>query len=293
MVNSGEYCDYPPSQLVPVLADEGVYLGSESTFYRILREEKLQNHRGRARQANPKTPTSHEAKGPNEVWSWDISWIPGPIEGLYYYLYLILDIFSRKIVGWEIWDRESEHLAAELVRRAVIAEKIGHRPLVLHSDNGSPMKGSTFQAQCRKLGIISSRSRPRVSNDNPYSESLFKTYKYRPAFPHSGFESLEAAREWTSDFVNWYNEEHRHSAIAFVTPGQRHRGEDKEILAKRKVVYERAKAQHPQRWSREIRKWENPDSEWLNPEREPKEGRKQSPQKTQAQVLETKCIHSA
>lgn len=282
VVNSKEYADYPPSQLVPILADQGIYLASESTIYRILREEKLQNHRGRTQLGGIKTVTSHEAKGPDEVWSWDISWIPGPITGLYYYLYLILDIFSRKIVGWEVWERESEHHAAELIRRAAISEKIGHRPLVLHSDNGSPMKGSTFQAQCRKLGIISSRSRPRVSNDNAYSEALFKTYKYRPAFPHRGFESLEAAREWTQGFVTWYNEEHHHSAIAFVTPGQRHRGEDEEILAARKAVYEEARAKNPRRWSRQIRRWVRPGSMWLNPEREPEQQQCQQENQQQA-----------
>ena len=262
-----EFADLPPSQIVPTLADRGKYIASESTFYRILRKHSQQQHRGRSIQRVARIPTTHEATGPNEVWSWDISWLPGPVKGMYYYLYLILDIYSRFIVGWEIWERESEEHAAELVTRAVLAQKIGTAPLVLHSDNGSPMKGSTFLETCRTLGIVPSRSRPRVSNDNAYSESLFRTYKYRPVFPSKGFESLETSRLWTRDFVEWYNEKHHHSAIGFVTPGQRHRGEHTEILEIRKKVYEEAKSSNPKRWSRNTRIWENPQSVFLNPEK--------------------------
>ncbi|MTV51085.1 DDE-type integrase/transposase/recombinase, partial [Heliobacillus mobilis] len=174
-VHQKEYSSLPPSQIVPDLADKGVYLASESTMYRILRESEQQHHRGRSKRPSSHPPETHIAKAPNQVWSWDISWLPGPAQGIYYRLYLILDIFSRCIVGWEIWEKETAEYASELVKKAVISEKIKGRPLVLHSDNGSPMKASSFLVLLEKLGVSSSFSRPRVSNDNPYSESLFRT----------------------------------------------------------------------------------------------------------------------
>ena len=262
-----EFADLPPSQIVPALADRGRYIASESTFYRILRKHRQQQHRGRSVKRISRIATTHEATGPNQVWTWDISWIPGPIKGMYYYLYLIVDIYSRFIVGWDIWKKESEVHARELITRAALAQKIGANPLVLHSDNGSPMKAATFLETCRALGIACSRSRPRVSNDNPYSESLFRTYKYRPVFPSGGFEDLEASRLWTGDFVEWYNEKHHHSAIGFVSPGQRHRGEHIEILEARKALYEKARRNNPRRWSGHTRIWKNPQSVFLNPGR--------------------------
>jgi putative transposase len=199
---------------------------------------------------------------------WDITWLPGPIKGKYYYLYLILDLFSRKIVAWEIWEEESAKLASELVRRAVLSERLTkNHPLVLHSDNGSPMKGATLLELLYKLSITPSRSRPRVSNDNPYAESIFRTCKYRPSYPAKGFKTLEVARQWVLEFVHWYNYQHKHSGIKFVTPVQRHTGEDKQILENRKRVYELAKARHPERWSRSTRDWTRQDKVWLNPER--------------------------
>ena len=230
--NAPEHAELPPSQIVPRLADEGIYLASESSFYRVLREVDQLHHRGRSKvpQAR-KTPTTHIAEAPNQVWSWDISYLPSWVRGRFFYLYLIIDIYSRKIVGWEVHEREGSEEAAALVQRSVIAEHCFRRPLVLHADNGSPMKSQTMQAKLYDLGIIPSHSRPRVSNDNPYSESLFRTLKYCPRWPSEGFESLESARKWTERFVAWYNEEHRHSQIRFVTPAQRHRGEDITILA--------------------------------------------------------------
>lgn len=199
---------------------------------------------------------------------WDITWLPGPIKGQYYYLYLILDLFSRKIVAWDIWEEESAAQASELVRRAVLSEGLTKKnPLVLHSDNGSPMKGATLLEMLYKLGITPSRSRPRVSNDNPYAESIFRTCKYRPGYPNKGFKDLEAARLWVLAFVRWYNYEHKHSGIKFVTPVQRHTGLDKQILENRKRVYELAKARHPERWTGSTRDWLLPDKVWLNPER--------------------------
>ncbi len=262
-----EYASRPPSQIVPRLADEGQYIASESTFYRVLRAAGEQHHRGRSqapRQSHP--PASHCATGPCQVWSWDITYLPGPAKGLFFYLYLIIDLYSRKIVGWEVHDQELAEHAAQLVRRAVWAEGCITSPLVLHSDNGSPMKASTLRVTLDKLGVTPSYSRPRVSNDNPFSEALFRTCKYRPAFPAKGFASLQAAREWVHHFVNWYNTEHRHSGIRFVTPNERHSGLDKISLAKRETVYALARAKHPERWSGRARNWAPAGPVWLNPQ---------------------------
>ena len=175
------------------------------------------------------------------------------------------DIFSRKIVGWEVHETESAEHAGKLIRKSCLSEGIYKEGLVLHSDNGSPMKGATMLATLQKLGVVPSFSRPSVSDDNPYSESLFRTMKYTPAFPNKPFKSIDAARQWVHTFVHWYNEEHRHSAIQFVTPAQRHRGEDKLILEKRKSVYLNAKSKKPGRWSGEIRNWDYVSEVWLNP----------------------------
>ena len=187
IVKQEEYADLPPTQIVPKLADKGTYIASESTFYRVLREEKMQNHRGRSQRPERRMPESHLAIAPNQVWTWDITLLGGPVKGLFYRLYLILDLFSRKVVGWEVWETEEAKHAETLVKKAVISEKIKGEPLVLHSDNGSPMKAATFLGLLENLGIQSSFSRPRVSNDNPYSEAMFRTLKYRPNFPHKGF----------------------------------------------------------------------------------------------------------
>jgi len=267
--NQPDYKSLPPSQIVPMLADEGEYIASESSFYRVLKEADQVNRRGRA--APPKTvvkPKGYKAENPNEVWSWDITYLASALKGSFYYLYLIEDIFSRKIVGWEVHEKESAAHASLLVRKACLSEGIHQEGLVLHSDNGSPMKGATMLATLQKLGIVPSFSRPSVSDDNPYSESLFRTMKYTPSFPAKPFQSIEAARKWVNEFVQWYNDQHHHSSIQFVTPNQRHAGEDKEILEKRKAVYKAAKERNPKRWSGEIRDW-NPVTEvWLNPPKE-------------------------
>jgi len=269
--NSPEFKSLPPSQIVPTLADEGRYLASESTFYRVLRVEDQQHHRGRSEQPTRKLPTTHCADGPNQVWCWDITWLPGPARGLFYYLYLIMDLYSRKIVGWEIHENESSNLAAQLMRKACLSENIASQPLVLHSDNGSPMKGSSMLETLYQLGVASSFSRPRVSNDNAYSESLFRTCKYRPDYPANGFATIDEAREWVLSFSRWYNTEHKHSGLKFTTPEQRHSGKATKILEYRKQVYRLARERHPNRWSGEIRDWELSGNVWLNPEKEPSE----------------------
>lgn len=260
------YASLPPGQIVPRLADEGVYIASEASFYRILREANEQHHRGRQRAPRPPAePPRLVARAPNQVWTWDISWLPGPAKGLFFYLYVIVDLYSRKIVGWEVYECELADYAAEVVRRAVLAERCIDQPLVLHADNGSPMKGETLLATLYRLGIVTSYSRPRTSNDNPYSEALFRTCKYCPSYPVNGFATLDEARAWVQRFVNGYNHDHRHSGIRFVTPVQRHQGQDHAILAQRQAVYEHARACHPERWSGNTRNWDPITEVWLNP----------------------------
>jgi len=266
--NQERWQSLPPSQIVPALADEDMYLASESSFYRILKEAGQLHHRGKA-QAPKKVnkPKSFKATAPNQVWSWDITYIATTIQGRFFRLYLVMDIYSRKIVGWEIHENETADHAAVLIRKTCLAEGIRKDSLVLHSDNGSPMKGATMLVTLQKLGIVPSFSRPSVSNDNPYSESLFGTMKYTPAYPSKPFESLDAAREWVSTFVHWYNEDHRHSGIQFVTPAQRHNGTELSILANRESVYKAAKQRHPERWSKGTRNWKSVTEVWLNPEK--------------------------
>jgi putative transposase len=267
--NSDEFASLPPSQIVPRLADQGQYLASESSFYRILRAQGQQHHRGRARPGvRRKPPTSYKASGPCEVWTWDITWMPGPVAGMFFYLYLIVDIFSRKIVGWEVHEREAADLAATLIQKAVWAEACVSRPSVLHADNASPMKGATMKTTLEKLGIMASYSRPRVSNDNPFSEALFRTCKYRPNWPTKGFTTKADAQDWVKSFADWYNGEHLHSATRFVTPNARHAGLDRATLASRAILYANARAQKPERWSGKTRNWQPAGPVWLNPENE-------------------------
>lgn len=268
--NRAEYASLPPSQIVPRLADQGIYLASESTLYRLLREVAQLEHRGKAlAPKNPSKPASYCAIAANQVWSWDITWLAAAIKGQFYRLYLIMDIYSRKIVAWEIHERESAEYASVLMKKACLREGIRPDQLVLHADNGGPMKGATMLATLQKPGVVPSFSRPSVSDDNPYSEALFRTLKYAPHYPDKPFDSIAAARQWVHEFVCWYNEQHRHSALQFVTPALRHAGKDKDILAARKRVYEQARQQHPERWSGAIRNWDPVAEVWLNPDHEP------------------------
>lgn len=268
VVNEPEYADLAPSQIVPKLADDGRYIGSEATLYRILKADKQLQHRQKSKPANPaKKPRALTATGPNQIYTWDITYLPTLVRGVFLYLYLVLDIYSRKIVGWQVHAEERSALAADLMTDICQREKVSRHQVTLHSDNGSPMKGATMLATLQQLGVMPSFSRPSVSNDNPYSESLFRTLKYRPNYPVRPFTDLQAARAWVTGFVNWYNYEHRHSAIKFVTPAQRHAVEDNQILINRKQVYLKAKSENPMRWSGEIRNWEPVSEVYLNPEK--------------------------
>lgn len=264
--NQPQYRSLPPSQIVPSLADKGIYLASESSFYRVLKKHQQQHHRGRTKpRRKVLAPTSFTATGPNQVWTWDISYCPSVVRGRHWYLYLMMDIYSRKIIAWEVHEAESGELAKKLVERALLREGCWQHPPVLHSDNGAPMTSYTLKARLAELGMLMSHSRPRVSNDNPYSESLFRTVKYCPEWPSKGFASLEAVRDWMLTFKNAYNEQHLHSGIRFITPAERHRGADHERLAHRKMVYEKAKRQTPRRWSGNTRNWEVAGPVSLNP----------------------------
>ena len=260
----------PPSQIVPILADEGEYVASESSFYRIMHDAKQQNHRGRSKAPERRPLSTHVATAPNQLWCWDITWLPGAVKGLYFYLYLILDVFSRKVVGWEIHDVESSEHAATLVTKSHLREGVGIKPLVLHSDNGSPMKGSSLLETMYRLNVISSYSRPRVSNDNAFAESIFKTCKYRPDYPSKGFINITTARDWVLQFVHWYNHRHKHSGLKFISPIERHEGREAQIMKQRNKVYAAAKAKNPNRWSGRTRNWDLPEFVALNPEKEEK-----------------------
>jgi putative transposase len=267
VVNQPEFAPLPPSQIVPALADQGRYIASESSFYRVLRDADQLKPRGKSRAPSRRRPQPFEATAQNQLWSWDITYLATTLKGRFFYLYLIMDVFSRKIVGWEIFERECAEHASSVFHKAHLREGVQGRELVLHSDNGAPMKGATMLATLQRLGVVPSFSRPSTSNDNPFSEALFKTLKYRPEYPSKPFNSLEAARRWVHTFVHWYNEQHRHSALKFVTPGQRHRGEDKEILRRRERLYGAARARRPERWSAATRNWQRQSTVLLNPGR--------------------------
>lgn len=270
VANEPRFADVPPARIVPALADEGVYLASESSFQRVMRAHGQSRHRGRAKAPRPqRTPTTHVASAPRQLWCWDMTYLPTEIAGRWLYLYLILDAFSRKIVGFEVHDTDDSQHAAHLVKRTALAEGIHAmkaRP-VLHGDNGATFKATTVLAMLHWLKIKPSYSRPRVSDDNAFVESLFRTAKYRPEFPAKGFADLGAARDWASRFVRWYNHDHLHSGIRYVSPADRHDGHDGEILQRRHRLYLEAQARNPRRWARHTRNWSRIDVVTLNPER--------------------------
>lgn len=265
VANAPEYRDLSPRQIVPRLADAGQYVASESTFYRILRAEKQLAHRERCRPATHRRPKEKKATGPCQVWSWDITYLRSPVKGQYFYLYMILDVWSRKIMAARVFSHERDQNSAWLFSEAIRCHAVDPLGLVLHSDNGSAMKGSTMLATLQQLGVMPSFSRPGVSNDNPFSESLFRTLKYRPEYPAQPFESEQQAQQWVSHFVQWYNSRHLHSEIRFVTPDTRHYGQEKALLNQRKEVYESARKKNPGRWSRQTRNWEPVGAVFLNP----------------------------
>ncbi len=259
IVNRPEFENLSPNEIVPKLADRGIYACSESTMYRLLREASQLAHRSRSKEPADRTPVVRVATKPNQIWSWDITYLKSPVNGSFFYLYMVVDVWSRLIVGWAVHEEESMDHASRMIERAARVHGVGLDELTLHSDNGGPMKGSTMLATLQRLGIVPSFARPRVCDDNPFSEALFRTLKYRPSYPDGPFHSLTDARAWVADFVRWYNHDHLHSGVCFVRPVDRHDGRDLAILERRKAVYETAKARHPERWgSRPTRAWEPP-----------------------------------
>ena len=253
------------------LADEGCYIASEASFYRLMRKHGQNQHRGRAQAPRPtRPPSTHVASAPKQLWCWDVTYLPSQVKGQFFYLYVILDVFSRKIVSWEVHANDSAEHATELLKRTALSENLAAcaRKPVLHGDNGATLKATTVLAMLHWLGMTPSYSRPRVSDDNAYAESVFRTAKYRPEFPQHGMADLVQARLWAGRFVHWYNEEHLHSGIGWVTPSARHAGRDKALLEGRRAVYAQAQARHPQRWARQVRAWKHQAVVTLNPERD-------------------------
>lgn len=266
LVVSKEFVGLSPHQLVAKLADMGIYLASEATIYRLLRRNRLLQHRDRARPATRRRPREHVATGPNQVWAWDITFLPAGVRGTFWYLYSVIDVWSRKLVASVVHDAQADDLAAELVDDACRRERVERGRLVLHSDNGAAMKGKTMLAKLEELGVVPSFSRPRISDDNAFAEALFRTLKYRPTYPDRPFATLDDARRWVATFVAWYNDDHQHSGIRFVTPSERHDGREVAILDHRHRVYLAARERNPSRWARHTRDWNPIPVVRLNPE---------------------------
>ena len=244
---SERFRDLAPQQVFSQLMDEGVYLCSVRTMYRILRENKAVRERRRQLTHPQYTKPELLATGPNQVWSWDITKLKGPHKWSYFYLYVIIDIYSRKTVGWMVAERESATLATELIRITCEREGIAEGQLTIHADRGSAMRSKTVAFLLSEMGVTKTHSRPYTSTDNPFSEAQFRTLKYRPTFP-SRFGCIEDARIFLRGFFHWYNTVHRHSGIGYVTPDQRHTGQDKAVRRKRQAVLTQAYSRNPERF---------------------------------------------
>jgi len=244
--NLQRFKDQTAEQIVAKLAEEEIYLGSPSTLYRVLKKRKALEHRQETKKPRPGSkPTPIYVTAPNQVWAWDITWLKTDVKGLFKYAYTIIDLFDRTVVGWSIEDNESDEHATELFTRVIRDKKVV--PQIVHADNGNPMRGVTLAAFLDKLFISRSYSRPRCSNDNAFIESWHKTLKHTVGYPKF-FTSLEHARTWYADFVHWYNNDHQHSGLAYVTPMQRRTGEAEAIYQRRDDTLQAAKARNPSRW---------------------------------------------
>jgi putative transposase len=265
MLHSARFADTAPAEAWATLLDEGIYLGSVSTYYRVLRAAGESRER-RAQAAHPAAVKPElAATGPNQVYSWDITKLHGPAKWTYYHLYVILDIFSRYAVGWMVATRESAALAEKLIAVTCAKQGISRGQLTIHADRGSSMTSKPLALLLADLGITQSHSRPHVSNDNPYSEAQFKTLKYRPGFPRR-FASIEAARAHCQDFFPWYNDEHRHGGLGLHTAADVHYGRAAAVQAVRAGVLSAAYAAHPERFVRNPPAPPAvPDGSWINP----------------------------
>jgi putative transposase len=265
VLHEDRFADKAPSEVYAALLDEGIYLCSIRTMYRILHaHDEVRERRNVLRHPNYKRPELL-ATAPNQVWSWDITKLKGPAKWTYYYLYVILDIFSRHAVGWMVARRESAELAKTLIRETCQRQRIDKDQLFIHSDRGSAMTSKAVALLMSDLGVTKSLNRPHVSNDNPFSESQFKTLKYQPAFPRR-FGSIEDARAFCRRFFQWYNEEHYHSGIALMTPASVHYGSAADCNDRRQMVLTKAFDDHPERFVNGRPKvLELPEAVWINP----------------------------
>lgn len=269
VLHEERFMDKAPYEVYAKLLDEGTYLCSISTIYRILRSNsEVRERRNQARHPVYKKPELI-ATAPNQVWSWDITKLLGPVKWTYYYLYVIMDIYSRYTVGWMIAKQETGTLAKELISQTCIRQGIEEEQLIIHSDRGTSMTSKTVALLLADLGVTKSLSRPHVSNDNPYSESQFKTLKYRPEFPQR-FGSIEDARAHCKEFFDWYNNGHYHSGLALMTPATVHHGKAQNCNNRRQIILSSAYIQHPERFvSGQPKTIALPEAAWINPPNTP------------------------
>lgn len=264
VLHSERFVDCSPAQVWATLLDEDTYLCSQRTMYRLL-AAKHGGVRERRDQLTHPAYTKPEllAERPNELWSWDISKLLGPAKWTYYYLYVILDVFSRYVVGWTVQYRETGPVAEALIAQAIEQQQITREQLTVHADRGGPMRSKPVAFLLADLGVTKTHSRPYTSTDNPYSEAHFKTLKYRPEFPDR-FDSIEQAREFCRGFFGWYNHEHRHSGIGMHTPASVHFGTAVEVRTQRQATLDRARARHPERFHRRPVPPRLPEQVWIN-----------------------------
>jgi len=246
VMNADDLRNLPPKQAFHRLMDRGVYLCSYTRFLQVLKERKLVVSKRKKRRGGPGKRPQLAATAPNQVWCWDITWLESPIVGKYFYLYMIIDLFSRNVVGWGVAAQESGAVARKVFAHALEAEGVCADQLIVHADNGKPMRSRTLQKLFELLAVTASHGRPHTSNDNAYAESLFATFKGRVAYPEY-FHSLRAAREYCAMFFAWYNTEHLHSGLDYLTPIQVHSGAHRQILARRNALLEENRRKHPQR----------------------------------------------
>ena len=262
LLDSSEFVDAAPAQIYAALLDQGVYVGSIATMYRILREHRQIRERRRLARHPARTRPELVAHGPRQVYSWDITKLPGPVKGTYFDAYVMIDIYSRYIVGVQVHARESGPLAESMMRDVFDAHGVPH---VVHADRGTSMTSKSVADLLEDLDVTRSHSRPKTSNDNPYSEAWFKTLKYAPVFPDR-FASLAQARAFLTDFVTWYNHAHRHSGIGLHTPADVHHGRHHTVRARREDAMAEARAAHPERFgtTRPLPKiLDLPDQVWI------------------------------
>ena len=276
-LNSERFADRSPRQVFAKLLDEGEYLCSVRTMYRILDEnQSTRERRNQLQHPNYEKPELL-ATGPNEVWSWDITKLKGPEKWTYYYLYVILDIYSRCVVGWMLADCENADLAKQLIETTIKKQKVQPEQLIIHSDRGPSMTSHTVSQLLVSLGVTKSHSRPHVSNDNPFSESQFKTMKYRPDFPKR-FGCYEDAQQFCRDFFRWYNNDHYHSGIGLLTPSSLHYGQAESIRVSRNATLQKAWSKTPERFVRgKPQSPQIPEAVWINPPQQRLEGKKEAP----------------